>query len=99
MDQPQRIRSPGGSTYSTVAGVPKPPSPRVRRAVSPRSLAGSYAGSNVGSVPANSMYGGSVMTGFETTTGSGYEISEDEQKLLAAIQVLEAAMQASRPPT
>jgi hypothetical protein len=49
------------------------------------------AGSMAGSMPANSAYG-SVMTGYDLG-GAGYEISEDEQKLLAAIQVLEAAMQ------
>ena len=102
------MRSPGGSTYSTVAGS-KPLSPRVRKALSPsnRSLAGSVAGSYAGSMPgATSAYGtaygsayGSMATGYDLGGGAGYEISEDEQKLLAAIQVLEAAMQACARPS
>jgi len=104
MAQPDRVRSPAGSVYSSVAPGMKPPSPRVRKPVSPsgRSVAGSYVGSVAGSMPGQSGYGqsayGSVLTGYDLG-GGGYEVSEDEQKLLAAIQVLEAAMQARWPAT
>ena len=103
--QQQTLRSPAGSTYSTIPGGGKPPSPRVRKmSPSNRSQTGSVAGSYAGSMPGASAYGtaygsakGSMATGYDLG-GAGYEISEDEQKLLAAIQVLEAAMQARVSP-